>query len=57
MSSPAEQLSNLIVDRLIKKELISESLKRKVAEKIAAGQMDQGDWKLFFERSLDTPKK
>lgn len=53
--SPSENLSNLVVNRLIEAGLVRADKRAALVAKIAAGTMSSEDWKL--EIDLASPKE
>jgi hypothetical protein len=54
--TPARELTQRIISRLIKKNLLSKEEALKIESKVAEGKMQSADWKLTFEKSLDLHK-
>jgi hypothetical protein len=54
--SPAQGLTQRIISRLIKKNLLRKEEALKIESKVAEGKMQSADWKLIFEKSLDLHK-
>ena len=53
---PSQELTQRIISRLIKKNLLSKEEASKIESKVAEGKMQLSDWKLTFEKSLDLHK-
>ena len=56
-SSPAERLTEQILEGLISESLLSDELAAQIAASFASGRMQPSDWKLTFEKSLGLHKR
>jgi hypothetical protein len=54
--SPAEKLSERILERLIEEKLISKSEAKKLVPKLAEGKLRPEDWRLAIEISMAQKK-
>ena len=54
--TPAMDLTQRTISRLIKKNLLSKEEALKIESKVTEGKMQSADWKLVFEKSLDLHK-
>ena len=53
---PSQELTQRIISRLIKKNLLRKEEAGKIELKISEGKMQSADWKLIFEKSLNLHK-
>jgi hypothetical protein len=53
---PSQELTQRIISRLTKKNLLSKEEALKIESKVAEGKMQSADWKLVFEKSLNFHK-
>jgi len=54
--SPDERLARRIVDRLVRKGLLSEEQGNELRPRLAAGNLRQEDWRLAVEMSVKGPE-
>jgi hypothetical protein len=52
LDKPAERLASLILDRLVTEHLLSISQAAKLLPKFSAGTMQEEDWRLAIETSI-----
>ncbi|WP_374326578.1 hypothetical protein [Azonexus sp.] len=55
--NPSEELAAKILDRLEKKQLVSGSQRKRIADKLTQGKMKQEDWQAAIEFSLAEGEK
>jgi hypothetical protein len=53
---PSQELTQRVITRLMKKNLLSKEEALKIESKVAEGKMQSADWKLVFEKSLNFHK-
>lgn len=51
MSTPSEDLTKIIFEKLIKEGLLAEDDASKLFVKASTGKMDSADWRLAIEKS------
>ncbi|MCI0390680.1 MAG: hypothetical protein MOB07_18185 [Acidobacteria bacterium] len=56
-SSLSLELAKKLLDRLVRKGLLNSNSVSAIESKIAEGKMQEEDWKLEFEKSLDLNDK
>lgn len=54
--TPGQELTQRIISRLIEKKLLRKEEALKIGSRFVEGKMQQADWKLAFEKSLDLHK-
>ena len=55
--TPAERLAKRIVDRLKKKNLVSDKGSASLEIKLSRGQMTSAEWRVVLEKSLEELKR
>lgn len=55
--NPSQQLTALLVNRLIEKGLLRGEKREQLADKIASGKMGEDDWKLEIDLAIEKAAK